>query len=244
MHAPHVSPRDVRDMILSVVRADNRTDPATGAPYRVSKNYVRKFMRRHGIKGRKTSPIDPTRAEQATDERRDSWFDQLVAIQKRLFDEGKVRVFTALVITAHWVFIAQPLGCSQPTHMHARVPQLPSTWTTWAEVPNRCRYNYDEEAANTLKGRLPTVVSDVASLRTPRESAAMALTPTLLEGPAHRPRPCAPTLAPSAICCCRWQAAPVRFVERRQDGAALHRRHDHVRNWQAVSTLPHQVAAG
>ena len=38
--------------------------------------------------------------------------------------------------------------------------QLPAHWDGYAKVPDRCKYNYDEEAANATKGRLPGLLSE------------------------------------------------------------------------------------
>lgn len=38
-------------------------------------------------------------------------------------------------------------------------------WSCYAEIPDRCKYNYDEEAANTCKGRAPGVASAATGMR-------------------------------------------------------------------------------
>ena len=40
---------------------------------------------------------------------------------------------------------------------------MPANWDGYAKVPDRCKYNYDEEAANATKGRLPGLLSEELS---------------------------------------------------------------------------------
>ena len=51
--------------------------------------------------------------------------------------------------------------------------QVPTHWDSYAKIPDRCKYNYDEQAANAVKGRLPGLLSEELSAESARRVHAI-----------------------------------------------------------------------
>ena len=80
----------LRDLMVCLVSDTNKIDPKTNQRYKVSKSYVREFMREHKLRPRATAAIDPVRARQATAEVRDRWFQSVEDFVRKLHADGKV----------------------------------------------------------------------------------------------------------------------------------------------------------
>ena len=220
-------------MVCLVVEND-KIDPKTNQRYKVSKSYVRKFIKANALRPRATAAIDPVRARQATAEVRDRWFQSVEEFVRQLHADGKVssrrraaapprppRPLASLAPSPPLALSPRTLAPSpshltpRTSHLAARTPrrtsahlgartlphlaastsphlalltpspfrlapshppprtsplaphralthplQVPDSWTSYGMVPDRCKYNYDEEGANVTKGRPPGLVSD------------------------------------------------------------------------------------
>lgn len=72
-------------MMDAIAQRDDRRNASTGELFAVADKTVYRWMNKHGVSARRSSPIDPQRAAQATTELRDHWFYLIEVYVKRLY---------------------------------------------------------------------------------------------------------------------------------------------------------------
>ena len=77
-------------LMRQMVIAEDRIDPHTGDQFLVSEAYVYRWMKKHEVKGHKTSVLDIQRAEKATVALRNTWFGLVRSYVQSLYSEGKI----------------------------------------------------------------------------------------------------------------------------------------------------------
>jgi len=74
----------VQDLMRQIIAKNKTIDPSTGDLFVISSTFVKGWMRKHGLKGYKTSGIHNSRATKATTELRDHYFDMVDDYVKQL----------------------------------------------------------------------------------------------------------------------------------------------------------------
>jgi hypothetical protein len=89
--SPHCC-RELQQLYSEVVNKSLGDDGEETTVRLVSMSTVKRFMREHSLKCRKTSAIDPARAKQGTRKVRDDWFRLVDDYVRELYADGKVPI--------------------------------------------------------------------------------------------------------------------------------------------------------